>query len=304
MGSSRVIRSGSVGVNRKQNVAGYLFLLPLLVVFSVFLLYSFYFLIRNSFNFVTISFSNPRYVGFSNFQTVLGDPQFYRSLLNTFLLAFAGIVTGLTLGCVLAVFLSFHFRGRGFFSSLFFVPTMLPIAFVAAVFSLLLEYNDGLVNNIIRFLHLRILDLRYLADPHLAMFSVMSVSVFLLGLPIMYYSAALSTLSTSVFEAAIIDGAGLRDVFLLILYPMLTNTHLGIIMTMLLGCFREMERVFLMTDGGPGGVTEIIGTYIYRNVRSAGSNLGFVSAAAVLVLMVALLISLLQFAFYTRRNKG
>jgi raffinose/stachyose/melibiose transport system permease protein len=151
----------SWGINRRQNLTGYLFLLPLIAVFSIFLLYSFYFLIRNSFNFVTISFSNPRFVGFANYLTVLGDRMFFRSLLNTFLLSFAGITVGLTLGCVLAVFLSFHFRGRGFFNSLFFVPTMLPIAFVAAVFSLMLEYNDGLVNNLIRFLHLRLLDLRY-----------------------------------------------------------------------------------------------------------------------------------------------
>jgi ABC-type sugar transport system permease subunit len=180
---------------------------------------------------------------------------------------------------------------------------MLPIAFVAAVFSLMLEYNDGLINNLIRFLHLHFLDLRFLSDPHLAMLSVMSVSIFLLGVPLMYYSADLSTMSRSVFEAAIIDGAGMRDIFLLILYPMLTNTHKTIVITMLLGGFREMERVFLMTDGGPGGATEIVGTYIYRNARSAGSNLGFVSAAAVLILIAALLISLLQFRFYARTGK-
>jgi ABC-type sugar transport system permease subunit len=135
------------------------------------------------------------------------------------------------------------------------------------------------------------------------MLSVMSVSIFLLGVPLMYYSADLSTMSRSVFEAAIIDGAGMRDIFLLILYPMLTNTHKTIVITMLLGGFREMERVFLMTDGGPGGATEIVGTYIYRNARSAGSNLGFVSAAAVLILIAALLISLLQFRFYARTGK-
>ena len=56
---------------------------------------------------------------------------------------------------------------------------------------------------------------------------------------------------------------------------------------MLLGGFREMERVFLMTDGGPGGKTEIIGTYIYRATRSAGSNIGLVCAAAIVVLIVA-----------------
>ena len=67
-----------------------------------------------------------------------------------------------------------------------------------------------------------------------------------------------------------------------------------LILSMLLGGFREMERVYLMTDGGPGGSTEIIGTYIYRATRSAGSNIGLVCAAAIIVLIVAFIISFIQ----------
>ena len=95
-------------------------------------------------------------------------------------------------------------------------------------------------------------------------------------------------------EAATIDGAGMKDQLLLIIFPVLKNTHKTIILSMLLGGFREMERVYLMTDGGPGGSTEIIGTYIYRATRSAGSNIGLVCAAAIIVLIVAFIISFIQ----------
>jgi raffinose/stachyose/melibiose transport system permease protein len=290
----------SWSLHKKQNLTAYLFLLPLAMIFAVFLVYSFYFLIRNSFNFVTISFQNPKFVGWNNYKTVLGDPIFYRAVFNTFLLSSASIFAGLTLGFLISVFLGFNFRGRKFFHALFFIPAMLPMAFVAVVFSLMLEYNDGLINNIVRFLHLGFLDLRYLSDPKLAMFSVMSVSIFLIGIPVMYYTADLSTMSTSVFEAAIIDGAGMKEILFLILYPLMKNTHKTIALSMLLGGFREMERVYLMTDGGPGGVTQIVGSYIYISARFAGSNLGFVAATAVLILIVALLISLLQLKFYAR----
>jgi raffinose/stachyose/melibiose transport system permease protein len=291
---------GSFGLDRYQNLTGYLFLSPLLAIFSVFLLYSIYYLIKTSFSFMTISFSNPRPVGLSNYGIVFGDAQFYKAILNTFLLSASGIFVGLSLGFVLAVFLSFRFKGRGFFGTLFFVPTMLPIALVAAVFGLMLEYNDGLINNAIRALGIGFLDLRWLSDPKLAMGSVMSMSIFLVGVPLMYYSADLTSLDKSVFEAAVLDGAGMRHILWRILYPLLKSTHKTIALSLLLGGFREMERVFLMTDSGPGGATDIIGTYIFRNARSAGSNLGFVSAAAVVVLLLALGISLLQLVFYPR----
>ena len=110
----------------------------------------------------------------------------------------------------------------------------------------------------------------------------------------MYYTADLTTISRSILEAATIDGAGMKDQLLLIIFPVLKNTHKTIILSMLLGGFREMERVYLMTDGGPGGKTEIIGTYIYRATRSAGSNIGLVCAAAIIVLIVAFIISFIQ----------
>lgn len=178
--------------------------------------------------------------------------------------------------------------------ALFFIPSMLPIALMATVFGSMLEYKNGIVNQILRGVGLGALAQRWLADPKLAMGAVCSVSIFMIGIPIMYYTADLTTISRSILEAATIDGAGMKDQLLLIIFPVLKNTHKTIILSMLLGGFREMERVYLMTDGGPGGCTEIIGTYIYRATRSAGSNIGLVCAAAIIVLIVAFIISFIQ----------
>ena len=158
----------------------------------------------------------------------------------------------------------------------------------------MLEYKNGIVNQLLRGVGLGQLAQRWLADPRLAMWAVCSVSIFMIGITIMYYTADLTTISRSIMEAATIDGAGMKDQIMLIIFPVLKNTHKTIILSMLLGGFREMERVFLMTDGGPGGSTEIVGTYIYRATRSAGSNIGLVCAAAVIILIVAFVISFIQ----------
>ena len=279
---------------KRNNRAGFLFLLPLIVIFIGLLGYSFYFLSVNSFRDVTITFSHTEFNGLANYKTVLTDLKFWRSLLNTFILSAANIFCGLTFGFFIAIVLNFKMKGKRFFHALFFIPSMLPIALMAAVFSSMLEYKNGIINQLLRGVGLDVLAQRWLADPRLAIFSVCSVSVFLIGIPIMYYTADLTTISDSVLEAATMDGAKTRHQLFLVIYPMLKNTHKTIILSMLLGGFREMERVFLMTDGGPGGKTEIIGTYIYRATRSAGSNIGLVCAAAIVVLIVAFLISFIQ----------
>ena len=279
---------------KRNNRAGFLFLLPLIVIFIGLLGYSFYFLSVNSFRDVTITFRHTEFTGLANYKTVLTDLKFWRSLLNTFILSAANIFCGLTFGFFIAIVLNFKMKGKRFFHALFFIPSMLPIALMAAVFSSMLEYKNGIINQLLRGVGLDVLAQRWLADPRLAIFSVCSVSVFLIGIPIMYYTADLTTISDSVLEAATMDGAKTRHQLFLVIYPMLKNTHKTIILSMLLGGFREMERVFLMTDGGPGGKTEIIGTYIYRATRSAGSNIGLVCAAAIVVLIVAFLISFIQ----------
>lgn len=287
---------------KRNNRAGFLFLLPLIVIFIGLLGYSFYFLIVNSFRDVTITFRHTEFTGLANYKTVLTDLKFWRSLLNTFILSAANIFCGLTFGFFIAIVLNFKMKGKRFFHALFFIPSMLPIALMAAVFSSMLEYKNGIINQLLRGVGLDVLAQRWLADPRLAIFSVCSVSVFLIGIPIMYYTADLTTISDSVLEAATMDGAKTRHQLFLVIYPMLKNTHKTIILSMLLGGFREMERVFLMTDGGPGGKTEIIGTYIYRATRSAGSNIGLVCAAAIVVLIVAFLISFIQLRLTEKNN--
>ncbi len=289
-------------IGRINNRDGYLFLLPLLVIFIGLLGYSFYFLLTNSLRDVTITFRQPEFVGLKNYETIIKDKTFWRSLLNTFILSTANIFCGLTIGFMVSIVLNFRIKGKRFFHALFFIPSMLPIALMATVFGSMLEYRSGIVNEIFRAGGLEFLAQRWLADPKLAIWAVCTVSIYLIGIPIMYYTADLTTLNKSVLEAATIDGATMRHQLFMIVYPMLKNTHKTIILSMLLGGFREMERVFLMTDGGPGGSTEIIGTYIYRATRSAGSNIGLVCAASVIVLFVAFVISFLQLKLTTKNR--
>ena len=242
---------------------------------------------------------NPVFVGLENYYLLLTHNQFYRAIFNTLLFAGIAILAGLTLGFFLAVVLSLKMRGSRFFYAVFFLPSLMPMALVASVFGVMLEFRYGALNAILRAAGLDALTQRWLVDPTWAYIAVIAIFVYIIGLPIMYYTADLSTLNLSLLEAAVVDGAGTVQMFRLILFPLLRGAHKTITISILLGAFRAFEIIYLSTGGGPSGKTEITGTYLY-NFATSGLNIGYVSAASVIVLIIALGISFIQLTLYGR----
>lgn len=292
-------------IRAKEHAAGYLFIAPLLVLFAVFLLYGFYFIVHASFFNETLSFRDAKFVGWDNYRVAFADGRFLFSIVNNLVFSAAAILIALTVGCLVSVVLNMGIKGSRFLGALFFIPSFMPLALIAMVFSIMLEYRFGTLNVLLRDVGLDFLAQRWISDPQLAYLSVISISVFLIGLPMMYYNADMTTINPGILEAAVIDGAGLGRIIWNILFPLLKNAHKTIILSTLLGSFREFERVFLLTQGGPAGTTENSSVYIYSFARSAGANIGYVCAASVIVLLIALAISFIQLlAYRTGRGKG
>ncbi|BBI35859.1 carbohydrate ABC transporter permease [Cohnella abietis] len=292
-------------IKAREHATGYLFVTPLLVLFAIFLFYGFYFIIQTSFFKETLSFRDAEFVGWENYRMVIEDSRFLYSIVNNLVFSAAAIVIGVSVGCLVSVVLSIGIRGSKFLGALFFIPSFMPLALIAMVFSIMLEYRFGTLNQLLHGIGLDFLAQRWLSNPEMAYLSVISISVFLIGLPMMYYNADMTTINSGILEAAVIDGAGLGRMMWNILFPLLKNAHKTIILSTLLGSFREFERIFLLTQGGPAGATENTSVYIYSFVRSAGANIGFVCAASAIVLLIALSISVVQMlAFRTKARKG
>ncbi|UKS24633.1 sugar ABC transporter permease [Paenibacillus sp. HWE-109] len=287
-----------MGSGWRNQFTAYLYILPLLVVFAVFIVYSLFFLVKTSFINGDISFLHSTYVGFDNYRLVLTDVKFFKSILNNIVFSAATILISMTLGFIISVFLSQKFKGSKIIHALFFIPTIMPMALIATVFSGMLEYRFGALNQFLNAIGLGFLAQQWLGDPNWAYISVMAVGIFLIGIPMMYYSADITTINPSVLEAAVLDGAGMSRMLWNIVFPLLKNAHITIIISTLLQSFREFERIYLMTGGGPGNSTQISSVYMYNFIHSAGSNIGFVSAGSVVLLLVALVISFFQLRLY------
>ena len=286
---------------RKNEWEAYLFILPLVAIVGVLIVYSIILMGANSFYKVDITFTRGEFVGLKYYKAALQDKHLYRAILNTLVFAGGSVIFGLSIGFLFSVFLSFSFRGVRFFRTLFFVPTLLPNAMIAAIFGGMLRYRFGTLNDFLKLFGIPAV--RWLSDPTLAYFSVLMIGVYMIGIPMMYYQAELATSDRAMYEAAMIDGAGFWTITGRIIFPSVMHSHKTITMTLMLTAFRAFERVYLLTDGGPGRATEITGTYLYTFfTEGAANNIGFVNAVSVLILLLAFLLSVVILKAFTLKT--
>ena len=287
---------------RSDWLAALLFLSPLLAIYAVYYLYSIVFLGQTSVQKIGISLLRPVQVGADNFLLLFSDPVFGRAILNNLVFAGISVTVALTIGFFIAVALSTGVRARKLFYLVFLLPALMPLSLVATIFGSMLQERFGVLNETLRAVGLGGLTQSWLTTPGLAYAAVALIFCYLIGLPIMYYTADLSALPTSSLEAALLDGAGTFRIMREIIYPMMKSTHITVILALLLGSFRALEQVLFSTDGGPGSTTEIVGTYLYSYTNSGGKTIGFAAAASTIVLLIALVISLIQM-YFTRTRK-
>jgi len=283
-------------------VAGFtIFFGPLIAFYAVFYFFSAAFLIRTSFQDVSLSLRNAVQVGWENYRLLLDDPRFIDALRNNFVFAGASIGAAVTIGFFIAVALWAGVRGRSMFYAAFLLPSLMPIALVASVFRTMLEARHGAVNELLRDVGLGSFAQRWLVNPDLAYGVIIIMFVYLIGLPILYYTANLAVINTSLLESAVLDGARPLRLMYGIIFPIMKSTHKTVTISTVLISFRAFDIVFFSTRGGPAGRTEITGTYVY-NFTTSGTNVGFASAAAVVVLLISLLVSAIQLRIY--RHEG
>ena len=290
-------------LRRRALIPALCFLAPMLALYGVYYLYAFVFLGQTSRENVDLSFSGATSAGWRNFQLVLTDPLFWKSIENNLLFAAVQIAVALTLGFFLAVSLSSGVRFRRFFYIAFLLPSLVPLSLFATVFGQMIQTNGGALNQTLSDLGLGSLAQDWTGNPTAAYVAVFLLLTYLIGLPIMYYTSDLTMVNTAVLEAAQIDGAKTGQMMRLVLFPMLRTTHKTVILSVLLGSFRWFELIYFSTNSQPSGGTGIAGTYIYGQMfPSTGSaQIGYASAASVIVLLIAIAVSAVNVLVQRRR---
>ncbi|MBB6098360.1 raffinose/stachyose/melibiose transport system permease protein [Deinobacterium chartae] len=237
-----------------------------------------------------------RFVGLDNYRTLLHDPVILRSLLNNTLYAVVSMVFQVGLGLVIAAILEDRLLRRSsvFFRTLFFLPAVISMTVIALLFTFFYNPQYGLLNQFLDLLGLSGLKHAWLGDSKTAMGSVIAVSQWQsVGYIMMLFIVAIQNIPRELYEAAEIDGATRLQRFLFVTLPQVKEMLFVTTVLTLTGAFTVFSEPYILTGGGPGHSSSVLGTYMYQT-GFFKDQMGYASAIATLIFAITLLISVLQ----------
>ena len=240
------------------------------------------------------------FVGVENYQVMIEDPTFWKSLLNNFWFAFFTIPVSIGLSIAMALWVNEKIAGRQFLRLSYFLPTVLPMIAVANIWIFFYTPGYGLINQVIGAFGFP--SQNWLGDQKLALGSVIVVAIWKeAGFFMIFYLAALQTLSPSYQEAAKIEGASRWYFFRRIQWPLLMPTTIFVLVNALINAFRMVDHIIVMTKGGPDNATALLLFYLYE-VGFSFWDRGYASALTAVLLMILAIVGLLQFFMLDRRT--
>ncbi len=281
---------------------------PLSFVVPLLLLYCGLFILPNLagiyFSFTDWNRYTPRinFTGLENFRTLFTSSHNYTaSILNTLLFTAASNVIKIVPALFLALLLDKRIAGRNIYRAILFMPAILSFLVTGLIFRAMLHPSNGLVNQALRALHLSFLAGQWLADPHLVWPSIFAVDAWKgIGYVMTIFLAGLQSIPPDYYDAADMDGANawqrLRAVTLPLLAPAITvNVVFGLTYGM-----RVFDIIYVLTNGGPGRMTEVISTAVFNEFSSGTYGLG--TALSSLLFAIMAIIGFGVVRFMTRRE--
>ncbi len=240
------------------------------------------------------------FVGLENFTKLLADPDYYASVLNSFL--FAGGVTGLSVlgSLVLAGLATQKIRGLAVYRTLLLWPYGIAPAVAGIIFLFIFHPAYGILPYLLSFV--TAYEFNWLLKGWVAMTLVIVATAWThLGYNIAFYIAGLLAIPASVMEAADVDGAGPLRRFTAIVFPLVSPvTFYLVVLNMVFAFFESFGVIDAVTKGGPGQATEIMVYKLYKD-GFIGLNLGSSGAQSVILMAVVIGLTVLQFRFAEKK---
>ncbi len=307
------------GAERKINRWGYFFIAPFVVVFCLFNLYPTVYTFLLSFSDLRGLRSDFSIVGFENYVKLVTDPYFWEAVGNTFIMWGWNFVPQLGIALLLSIWLSdvrLKLKGRGLFRALIYMPNLLTAASVAMLFRSLFGYPIGPVNQFLQALGFYSEVVR--ADGtvvHEAFNFFRNVTVtrgvvafiqwwMWYGHTVIMLMAGITSIPTSLYESAVVDGANSRQTTIHITLPLLRPMMLYILVTSLIGGMQMLDIPFLLTDmrGAPDFKIRTTAVYIYNVAFQGRNDYAYAAAISVGMFIITVILALLVYLFVQDRS--
>ena len=298
-GASARPRMGSKLATKRVTIA--LFVAPALILYLTFVLFpvvqaAYYSLFKwNGLQPLT------DFVGLKNYVTALTSETFTTAVGNNLLIIVLSLAIQIPFSLALAVLLNRRFPGRAIFRLIFFLPYVLSEAITGIVFSLMLQ-PGAFVDSGLERVGLGGLIQEWLGDPGFVMitlFVIISWKYF--GFHMILLLAGLQGIPHEITEAALIDGAGRRQVFRHITLPLLGPTLRVSVFLSMIGALQLFDMVWVMTNGGPLNASSTMAIAMFK-AGFKNSQMGYGSALAVIIFLFGLVLALAYQRFVLRRD--
>ncbi len=265
----------------RRNAVAYLFLLPALALFALFLWWP----IVNAFliSFQKVDLRNdPVWVGLDNFRTVINDPLFFRAWRNTLLYTVLALVFAYLVPVVLAIAIN-EVRGKDFFRLAFYLPGVLPPIVALLLWRWVFDPGPGLANTALGWVGLE--SQAWLQSADTVIPSILVITTWGgVGGAILYYLAALQGVPASLYDAAELDGAGLWRRAIDITIPQIRGVMLLFLVGQVIATMQLFTEVFVLTSGGPNNASVTVMLLLYRYAFEY-NEFGNASALGVLIFL-------------------
>ncbi len=271
--------------------AAYSFLAPYLLVFVLFMMIPAVWGVYISFTKWDI-LGSPEWVGIANYRKIFSEPLFIKSIVNTFLFMILTVIplVGLALG--LALLLNMKLRGTALVRTVVFMPYVVTVSVVGILWAWLYDANVGLINYYLSLLGIGKID--WLGDRDTALLAIAIATVWwTINVNMIIYLAGLQDIPKELYEASQLDGASPSQQFRYVTLPLLAPVNAFVIPLTVIGAWRVFGQVVVMTRGGPEASTYVIAQYTYLTAFQ-NFEMGPASAAAVVLLLITLVFSLIQ----------
>ena len=236
-----------------------------------------------------------KFVGLQNYINVLfHDPIFITALVNALLLALFTICLQHPIALLFAYLISkIGGRREKLFRTIFFIPCIISTIVIAKMWVSVLNPTYGLLNHFLKMIGLGFLQQNWLGNPKIAIFSIIFVIMWQgIGWAILIYYAGIKGLPKEIMEAAKVDGASSSKLFFHITLPLLRPVIVVNLTVALISSFKQMEMVYLTTQGGPGNVTQFLANYLYQEAFKA-SKYGYANAISVVFVIICVIATLI-----------
>ncbi len=286
----------------KENISGYAFVAPALICFLLFMAFPFFLTLILSFfdfNFLKVKklahlAKYLKFCGIDNFVNMFKDRRFIQAIINTAVYTITTVPASIILGLALAYVMHDNIHCKKLLRLAFFIPYISSIVALGAVFKFLFR-EDGIINNLLISLNLASEPIKWSVDPAVSKIPIILLVIWSsLGYVLIIYMAAIENVPKSLYEAATIDGADSFTQFVKITVPLISPTTFYLVIVRMISVFKIFSSVNVFTMGSSIASNTSIVQEIYSSAFSDYSH-GYASAQSVVLLIIILLITAIQF---------